>query len=195
MRFRFSAAVAASAGALLVALASAEASAAVPAPAVVAAGPDGHAVFPVAAAPLTPQNAPADQYFGRLKLSNLGVRNIIHALYVEGRSPLALPLERTRIMGVETAIAQWSDQYPRDTWLRSAMLSFAGVMAGKADVDTDRIAVDLYLETMMRYPNTRWSKQALARLAELAPSNAIDWSVPPFALPDQTALMAARVKP
>ena len=71
----------------------------------------------VTAHPLTPTDAPADEYFGRLKLSNIGVHNIIHALAVEGYSPLALPLERTRIMGVETAIVEWAEAFPRDPWL------------------------------------------------------------------------------
>jgi hypothetical protein len=195
MRFRSSttAAMAAAIMAALACLAGVTGSEAAPADPV-ATGPDGHAVLAVAARPLPPQNAPADQYFGRLKLSNLGVRNIIHALSVEGRSPLALPLERTRIMGVESAIAQWSDEYPRDTWLRGAMLSFAGVMAGKGDVDTDRIAIDLYLQTSMRFPNTRWSKLANAQLASLAPADAVDWSIPSFPLPDQAALSAKRIK-
>lgn len=197
MRFRLSS-FALTVAAVLAGLACAPAIASAAQPASVAtaagSGPDGHGDFRIDARPLTPQNAPADQYFGRLKLSNLGVRNIIHALQVEGHSPLALPLERTRIMGVETAIAEWGDAYPRDTWLRGAMLNFAGVMAGKRDVDTDRIAIDLYLETSMRYPNTRWSKQALAQLAALSPVNAIDWSIPPFALPDQAAIMAKRIK-
>ena len=157
-------------------------------------GPDGLATVAVDAHPLTEQNAPADQYFGHLKLSNLGVRNIIHALQVEGHSPLALPLERTRIMGVETALAEWGDAYPRDTWLRGAMLNFAGVMAGKHDVDTDRLAVDFYLQTSIHYPNTRWSKQALKQLGSLVPSTGIDWTVPTYDPPDMDMIMAQRIK-
>lgn len=190
MRFRLASAAVASAAALAFAATLGAAVAAQPAPVI----RDGHADVAVDARPLGPADAPADQYFGRLKLSNLGVRNIIHALAVEGRSPLALPLERARIMGVETAIAQWGDEYPRDTWLRGVMLNFAGVMAGKHDVDTDRIAVDLFIETSLRYPNTRWSKQAMRQLDALAPANAIDWSIPAFDLPDQAAIMAKRIK-
>lgn len=159
-----------------------------------ATGPDGLATVAVSARPLTPQNAPADQYFGHLKLSNLGVRNIIHALSVEGQSPLALPLERTRIMGVETALAEWGDAYPRDTWLRGAMLNFAGVMAGKHDTDTDRLAVDFYLQTSIHYPNTPWSKQALKQLGSLVPATGIDWTIPAYDPPDMDLLMAQRIK-
>lgn len=159
-----------------------------------AAGPDGSATIVVDARPLPPPDAPADQYFGRLKLSNLGVRNIIHALSVEGGSPLALPLERTRIMGVETALAEWGDEYPRDTWLRGAMLNFAGVMAGKHDLETDRLAVDFYLQTSLRYPNTPWSKQALHQLGSLVPATGIDWSIPPSDPPDMDLIKAQRIR-
>lgn len=159
-----------------------------------ALGADGRATVAVDARPLPPPDAPADQYFGRLKLSNLGVRNIIHALSVEGHSPLALPLERTRIMGVETALAQWGEEFPRDSWLRGAMLSFAGVMAGKHDPDTDRIAVDYYLQTAIRYPNTPWSRQAMRQLASLEPATGIDWSICPYDPPDMLMIEALRIR-
>jgi hypothetical protein len=157
-------------------------------------GPDGLATIVVSAHPMPPPNAPADEYFGRLKLSNLGVRNIIHALSVEGHSPLALPLERTRIMGVETALAQWGAEYPHDSWLRGAMLSFAGVMAGKHDLDTDRLAVDFYLQTSIRYPNTRWSQQAQRQLRALVPATGIDWSIPPADPPDMVLIRAQHIR-
>ena len=155
-------------------------------------GPDGTATIDVVAHPLSPQNAPADQYFGRLKLSNLGIRNIIHAIAVEGDSPLALPMERTRIMGVESAIAQWSDEYPRDTWLRNVLFSFAYVMQGKHDVDTDRIAVDELLGASMRYAGTPWSARALKQLAGIDPASPYDWSTIPVDPVDPISLVTFR---
>jgi len=154
--------------------------------------PDGKATVDIVARPLAPQNAPADQYFGRLKLSNLGMRNIIHAIAVEGDSPLALPTERTRIMGVETAIAQWSDEYPRDTWLRNVLFSFAYVMQGKHDVDTDRIAVDELLAASLRYAGTPWSARALKQLAGIDPASPYDWNTIPFDPVDPISLMRFR---
>jgi hypothetical protein len=138
------------------------------------------ALISVNAHPLTPQNAPADEYFGRLKLSNVGIRNIIHAIAVEGDSPLALPLERSRIMGVETAIVQWSELYPRDPWLRRAMLTFAQVLAPKHDVDTDRIAIDMLLRAGQRFADPAYQKLVDQRLRAIAPASDIDWSAVPF---------------
>jgi len=128
-------------------------------------------------------NAPADQYFGRLKLSNLGIRNIIHALAVEGSSPLALPLERTRIMGVHSAILEWGDSFPRDPWLKNSVLNFAYVLVSKHDPDTDMIALDLLLQASQRFRNTPYAKTVLARAGSIQPTDSIDWSIVPFDIP------------
>jgi len=140
-------------------------------------------IVTVTSHPLTPVNAPADQYFGRLKLSNLGIRNIIHALSVEGNSPLALPLERTRIMGGHSAIVEWCDEFPRDPWLRHSVLNFADVLVSKHDEDTDMIAVDLLLQASQRFRNTTYAKTVLDRASSIQPSNSIDWAVVPFDTP------------
>jgi hypothetical protein len=152
------------------------------------------AVVDVSARPLSPQNAPADQYFGRLKLSNLGVRNIIHALAVEGTSPLALPMERTRIMGVDTAILEWADDFPRDPWLRRVVLNFADVLARKHDVETDTIAIDLLLKASQHFRNTPYEKLALNRANALSPTSDIDWSIVPFDPPSYMDLLDINVK-
>src|SRR5215472_2509435 len=73
----------------------------------VTSGPDGQVTVAVNSQPLTPASAPADEYFGRLKLSNLGIKNIIRAFRVEGNSPLALPMQRARIEAVDSAIFDW----------------------------------------------------------------------------------------
>lgn len=147
----------------------------------------------VTARPLPSPIAPADEYFGRLKLSNLGVRNIIHALAVEGNSPLALPLERARIMGVDTAIVQWGDRYPADPWLRRAAINFAGVIAQKHDVATDMIAIDQLLLVSMLYRNTPYAKLARDRANAIALTNTIDWGAPAFDPPSLYDLTPLRV--
>ena len=149
----------------------------------------------VSAHPLTPQNAPADEYFGRLKLSNVGIRNIIHALAVEGNSPLALPTERTRIMGVDTAIMQWSDKYPRDPWLRRAMLTFAQVLVPKHDTDTDRIAIDMLLRAGQRFNDPKYQRMVDDRLRGIAPTIDVDWSVPSADPPSYADSLEIRYKP
>ena len=147
----------------------------------------------VNAHPLTPTNAPADEYFGRLKLSNVGIRNVIHALAVEGDSPLALPLERTRIMGVDSAILDWSDKYPRDPWLRRAMLTFAQVLVPKHDVDTDRIAIDMLLRAQQRVNDPAYDRMVEQRLRAIQPTFDIDWTAPPVDPPSYADDLGIRV--
>ena len=141
---------------------------------------DPSMVVNVTAHPLTPRDAPADEYFGVMKLSNLGVRNIIHAFAVEGNSPLALPLQRTRMMAVHSAIVAWGDEFPRDTWLRNVTMNFTNELTAKHDADADMAAIDLLLQASQRFRNTPFGRSALDRMRSITPSTTVDWSVPPF---------------
>src|ERR1700674_918610 len=61
------------------------------------------------------RQAPAGEYFRPHRLSNLGGRNAIRDMTLEGTSPLALPAQRERIAAVEAAFAVWADKYPADS--------------------------------------------------------------------------------
>lgn len=126
---------------------------------------DTHAVtYTITAAPLTASAAPADEYFGRLKLSNLGVRNIVHDITIEGNSPLALPRQETRLMGVRTALAEWASKYPRDRWLPGAIMRFAALLESKQQPLYDQTAFSLWSFLLQSYPNSYYSKYALSQL-------------------------------
>ena len=62
--------------------------------------------------------APVDEYFGRLKLSPLGVRNELHLL--EHRAD-ADPAHADQIFHmtdlIEDSIRDWQKHYPRDSWI------------------------------------------------------------------------------
>lgn len=62
--------------------------------------------------------APADEYFGRLKMSILGIRNELVRLeaksYYRGENKRALIGEATFI---EDAMRDWSAKYPGDPWI------------------------------------------------------------------------------
>ena len=80
--------------------------------------------------------APADEYFGRLKMSVLGIRNELATL--ERR---ALGGDRNvasmsgKLALVDDAMRDWRAHYPRDTWLpryerqRSRVASMIGFVA------------------------------------------------------------------
>ena len=109
----------------------------------------------VAARPIgAPRQAPADEYFGPERLSNLGVRNAIRDMNLEGTSPLALPIQLERIKAVEDALAIWSDRYPHDSWLPGSTLDFAKFLQSKDQPYTDDLALGYLYFLVARYPAT-----------------------------------------
>jgi hypothetical protein len=60
--------------------------------------------------------APADEYFGRMKMSVLGIRNALDGL--ERRAAIGDRSVASMLALVDDAISDWRSKYPRDTWLR-----------------------------------------------------------------------------
>lgn len=77
------------------------------------------------------QLAPADEYFGRYRMSVLGMRNAIRdiARRVEDAPPDDLSALYTKLTMVEDAILDLRGQYPHDTWLPKLGLSVAEAFA------------------------------------------------------------------
>ncbi|HLJ84987.1 MAG TPA: hypothetical protein VKT51_12510 [Candidatus Eremiobacteraceae bacterium] len=70
---------------------------------------------PAAAKPVV---APADEYFGRMKLSILGISNTIHDTKLrEGFDPVHAAAYYDKLSLAEDALEDWSKKYPHDTWL------------------------------------------------------------------------------
>ena len=62
--------------------------------------------------------APADEYFGRMKMSVLGIRNALNTL--EQRASYGdhnTSAMSGQLAFVDDAMADWRAKYPRDTWL------------------------------------------------------------------------------
>lgn len=70
--------------------------------------------------------APADEYFGKLKMSVLGMRNTIADL---GRRLEANPEKGESVFAstdyLEDAIHDWQKKYPKDTWLPRYVFNLA----------------------------------------------------------------------
>ncbi len=130
--------------------------------------------FQATARPFTSSPAPADEYFGRFKLSNLGMRNIIRDMNVEGDSPLALPLQETRIHEVAGSLADWSNRYPRDIWLPGTTASFVKFLERKQSPDTAGMAVDFAVYLVDRFNGTRSARWYSALLKSYAPVLDVD---------------------
>jgi hypothetical protein len=110
--------------------------------------------------------APADEYFGRYRLSSLSVRNAIYDMTIEGNSPLALPLQAERIEAVRFALVDWADRYPRDPWLPSSMVKFSALLYAKHEPSYDPTALALLSYLQWGYPQTWYGRYAHGALAD-----------------------------
>lgn len=74
--------------------------------------------------------APADEYFGRLKMSILGIRNQLHDLDL--RLQYA-PDKSEDVLGsaamVEDAVRDWEHKYPADPWLARSVYQLTALYA------------------------------------------------------------------
>jgi hypothetical protein len=76
------------------------------------------ACVPILQAHARSRLAPADEYFGRMKMSVLGIRNELHDTALRIRYD---PRHADRQLGacrwIEDAIEDWGNKYPDDSWL------------------------------------------------------------------------------
>jgi len=62
--------------------------------------------------------APADEYFGKLQMSVLGIRNELANLATRVESDAAFGKHEVKgAESIEDAIRDWAQKYPRDNWL------------------------------------------------------------------------------
>jgi hypothetical protein len=77
--------------------------------------------------------APADQYFGQLKMSVLGIRNELNTLERRATSgDRDVAAMSGKLAMVDDAMRDWRTHYPRDTWLprfESQRARVAGLIA------------------------------------------------------------------
>lgn len=128
-----------------------------------------HAHGKIAAAPKKKKftGAPADEYFGKLKMSILGIRNTIrdvglridadstHARNVMGGLPLA-----------EDAIHDWEKKYPKDSWLPGTLFSLERLYA-KVDSDEARSHAKVTMVWLVHdYPKSAFATTGKKELAQ-----------------------------
>jgi hypothetical protein len=159
-----------------------------------AATPKPHPVRAPAAKPVIPhvvflkyKVAPADEYFGRLKLSILGIRNTIRDMGMKADADPARAV--AVVMGsvglTEDAMRDWEKKYPQDTWIPPAILSLERLYA-KVDSDDARSHAKAAMVWLVHdYPKSAPAKIGQKELA----SNLV--GVKPAAAPSaQTATVA-----
>jgi hypothetical protein len=150
---------------LLALSASAASAAATPTPAAVkpAAKPVvPHVVF------LKYKVAPADEYFGRLKLSILGIRNTIKDMGLKADADPAHAAGS--VMGAvglcEDAMHDWEKKYPADSWIPPAILSLERLYA-KVDSEEARSHAKVVMTWLVHdYPKSVPAKIGKKELAD-----------------------------
>ena len=133
--------------------------------------------------------APADAYFGRVRMSVLGMRNAIKdvSVRIDGASSSDLAMLYRKLSLVEGAILDLKDQYPQDSWLPQLGLSLAETFAKMPFAGAQVRANDNLEWVIAEYPT---SDQALyagsIRRARLVPAPTMDIPIEPV-LPSYAA--------
>jgi hypothetical protein len=112
--------------------------------------------------------APADEYFGRLKLSILGIRNTIKDMGLKADADPAHAV--SSVMGAvgltEDAMRDWEKKYPADSWIPPAILSLERLYA-KVDSDEARAHAKIVMVWLVHdYPKSAPAKVGRKELAE-----------------------------
>ena len=164
------------------AVASADTSATTPQKAVTPAKPAVHAAAP---AKPTVHLAPADEYFGPLKMSVLGIRNEIHDLAIrydvraDADHALAKQIMGTALM-TEASLADLEKKYPADSQLARDVYLMQHLYA-KIDYDDARAKAKYCAQWLFsRYSRTWYAKNLHETMAHESAAPA-----PPAAAPAQ----------
>lgn len=108
-----------------------------------------------------PRLAPADEYFGRMKMSPIGIGNEIHdigLLLKYDPTRYAHLIGRARL--TEDALLDWRARYPSDTWLAKDTYMMARVDAMFYDRESHAHAWSLMTWVAQRFPKTPFGANA-----------------------------------
>lgn len=105
--------------------------------------------------------APADEYFGREKLSPIGIRHMVYSLkdalyHARRRSD---DIEHDAGV-VDDALQDWSSRFPRDSWLPSTFWNLAELYGGLPGLDARTHAIDTLQQLRDRFSQTPYAASA-----------------------------------
>jgi hypothetical protein len=110
-------------------------------------------------------NAPADQYFGQLKVSALRIRYEIMQLRPRYETHKLLPEEAAHLLVLdENAFYAWASAYPKDAWLASTGYMMAQLFAELPGTDARDRAVRAFTYVKTHFPTTSYGKGSVAAL-------------------------------
>ena len=130
---------------------------------------------------LAPGTAPADRYFGKLKMSALRIRYETMQLRRRYETHELLPDQTLHLLELtQDAYEQWAMLYPKDPWLASTGYAMAELYAELPGPEARNRATGLFLFVKSRYPTTSYARQsrdALHRGVAVKPQPA--WALAP----------------
>lgn len=111
--------------------------------------------------------APADEYFGKLKMSILGIRNTIHDVGAN------IDIDQNRVAGLmnkadlaEDAMIDWEKKYPQDSWLPKTVFSLERMYA-KIDSDDGRARSLRVMRWLVHdFPQSWYARQGKKEIAQ-----------------------------
>lgn len=103
--------------------------------------------------------APADRYFGRLKMSILGVRNSLKDLSARADAePDQADHIYDKAVLVEDALHDWQRHFPRDPWIPKYAYALAQLY-GKLEMDDARVRKNDTLDWLIAtYPESEYAQ-------------------------------------
>jgi hypothetical protein len=103
--------------------------------------------------------APADRYFGHLKMSILGVRNSIKDLGLRAEThPEDCEHIYDKAVLVEDALRDWHKHFPRDPWIPKYAYSLAQLY-GKLETDDARVRMNDTLDWLIAtFPESEYAQ-------------------------------------
>lgn len=105
--------------------------------------------------------APADEYFGHLHLSPLGIRHTIFSLKYDlhrgRRKPDAIEHDA---LEVQDALQDWSVRYPRDSWIPAALWNLAVLYEELPGSDAQTHAIAVLQKLRDQYAGTDFAANA-----------------------------------
>ncbi len=115
---------------------------------------------------LTVNNAaPADKYFGKLKMSALRIRYEIAQIKNDYEFHRRMPDDVLHLLSfTEDAYYQWAAAYPKDAWLPSTGYNLAKLFEELPSYAARNSAVRALQFVRTHFKNTRYSKASVAEL-------------------------------
>jgi hypothetical protein len=110
--------------------------------------------------------APADEYFGKLKMSVLGIRNTIKDVGLNiDIDPTRWTQQAGKAAFAEDAVHDWQKKYPQDTWLAKTVFALERMYA-KLDSDDGRKRALASMKWLVHdFPKTWYGKTGKSELA------------------------------